>query len=145
MTADAGDPACGKTILAAATVEELCSSGENENTCYFFFKEGGRGFESHVQAYRAVLTQTMRRHRENWQLINECASVMNRSGQTQITKHELLLLLRMCAQRDFLHNLVLDGVDECDSPFELLTELSQVFDNTAVKVALFGRSSMNHF
>jgi hypothetical protein len=97
----------------------------------------------------------LHKHRKNWRLINEYTSAMNRnsdnleesnrtlSGQTRATKHELLELLRVCAQGEFLHNLVLDGIDECNSPIELLTDLSRVFDNTAVKVVLFGRSSMS--
>jgi hypothetical protein len=99
------------------------------------------------------LVQTLHKHVKNSRLVNEYTSVMNRNrynleasnptsrGQIGATKYELLELLRVCAQGEFLHNLVLDGIDECNSPVELLTDLSRVFDNTAVKVVLFGRSS----
>lgn len=138
----AGNPGCGKTILAAATIEELSSSNPTQNTCYFFFRDHTPEFESPIQAYRSILAQTLKKHEHDEVLVDKFIFLMTKedsNGQTQATRRELLDILRICAQCESIQNIVLDGIDECNNSTQLLSDLSEVLGRTSVKVILFSR------
>lgn len=61
------------------------------------------------------------------------------SGQSRATKHELLDILEICGQHDFMQHVILDGIDECKDSMGLILDLSSVFDNSKVKVIMFSR------
>ncbi|KAF2183589.1 hypothetical protein K469DRAFT_784815 [Zopfia rhizophila CBS 207.26] len=135
-----GNLGCGKTVLAASTVEELQESDKRHNTCYFFFRERDSKLNGAVHAYRAMLAQTLQKYRKDWELVNKYAFVMDdSSGQTQATKNELLDILKNCAQTGFIQNIVLDGIDECSNSVEFLLDLTMTVMDTSVKIILFAR------
>lgn len=134
-------PGSGKTVLAASAIEELLASENTESTCYFFFRRGVEELESAAQAYQSILAQTLWTHRRDWTLLDKYSFILDHesSGQTHATRKETMSVIQHCANTGFIQNIVLDGIDECSDSNDLVFELSQMFQNTDVRIMLFSR------
>ena len=136
-----GKPGCGKTVLAASTIEELSKSENTRNTCYFFFRHCTDELDSLTQAYRSILAQTLWKYRNQWSLLHKFTFLMDTesSGQLHATQKEMLSIIQHCAHANFIHYLVLDGIDECSNNEELLVGLLETLRGTNTRVILFSR------
>lgn len=140
-----GNLGCGKTVLAASTVEDFREAERRDNTCYFFFRADTSESNSCVQAYKSILAQTLQQHRSDWILLNKFIFAMDEasSGQKQATRQELIDLLRSCAQAGFIQQIILDGIDEsCDHAI-LIKDMSSLLSATPVKTLLFSRPNID--
>lgn len=140
-----GNLGCGKTVLAASTVEDFREIERRDNTCYFFFRADTSESNSCVQAYKSILAQTLQQHRSDWILLNRFIFVIDQdsSGQKQATRKELIDLLRNCAQAGFIQQIILDGIDEsCDHAI-LIKDISSLLSATPVKTLLFSRPNVD--
>ncbi|PVH97985.1 hypothetical protein DM02DRAFT_730214 [Periconia macrospinosa] len=147
-----GNPGYGKTVLAAATIDNLSkrSDGERE-VLYFFFRAGSGTLESRLDAYCALLTRILQNHK--YDPCNDDEGIMeklsfamqeNDSGQfNRPTEDTALELLVMCAGLVMKEGrIVLDAVDECIDSDELLADMRRLSKRTGIKILLFSRPNL---
>ncbi|KAI0517883.1 hypothetical protein F5B22DRAFT_645589 [Xylaria bambusicola] len=120
-----GNPGCGKTVTAASVIEFVKNYSFKDCTCYFFFRAGGRDSDQPVNALSSMLTQTLKHHRSNEDLIDKFLFAMDElgSGQPNASENELWDLFKICANAGFIDNIVLDAIDECIQGEKLVSKL----------------------
>ena len=138
-----GSPGAGKTVLAASTVDhfQACTS---KQVCYFFFEKDAAGKSIAEEAYRSFLAQIFQQHNTNTTIVDLFTFFMSgpRQGQTIATEVELIqLLLTVLTQLD-ASRFVVDAVDECDKPNDLMKQLLQIKEATRTKLLVFSRPNV---
>ncbi|KAF1960875.1 hypothetical protein CC80DRAFT_501123 [Byssothecium circinans] len=146
LTWDLGNPGSGKTILASSVVEEFTES-EALQPCYFFFKYDDPGSWHFESALRSALAQILHWFRHDNDILNKFSFARSdmsaSSGQETATPKELLALLRICAAEIGQITIVLDGIDECKAPEQVVRQLKELVTITPVKVICFSRTSVD--
>jgi hypothetical protein len=137
----AGNPGSGKTILAAAAIDELkIVTLPPALVCYFFFQAESSLTDTITAAYRSILAQILQHYRNDEDVLDKFSFALNESstGQLISTKEELVELLEVCgSSRDI--TIVLDGIDECLHYEELIRDLGKMFKTSTTKLLLFSR------
>lgn len=141
--------------MAASCVEELrrTSRQQVQNASYvgyFFFEYGKQGSSSHSDALRALLAQILQQSIDNNAVLDCFAFVMSskhREGQNVSTRQELSELLSMLIEHlKIVYQgtvyLVLDGIDECDEPDDLLLQLWKMRLHSNLRVIFFSRPNV---
>ncbi|OCL06693.1 hypothetical protein AOQ84DRAFT_410359, partial [Glonium stellatum] len=138
-----GNPGSGKTVIAAATVEELRDS-QNKQVFYFFFRWGASEFDTSMNAYRALLAQVLQTNRHDQNMLDKFAFVKNElsAGQLHATKRELVGLLQCSLESVGECYIILDAIDECKDNYDLVTDILQTGSNSNTKFLLFGRPNV---
>lgn len=72
-----GNLGCGKTILAASTIEELRKPLPKQNASYFFFRAKVSELNTPGQAYRDILASTLKHHCNDGAVLNRFVFVVN--------------------------------------------------------------------
>ncbi|KAF2174878.1 hypothetical protein K469DRAFT_685203 [Zopfia rhizophila CBS 207.26] len=145
-----GNPGCGKTVLAASSVENLRSSGMPVH--YFFFRWDRAESNDDIQAWRALLAQLFDSLKHEQSILDKFSFVMSETSQGQrlASRSDLANLLGVC-----LHHptptetyIVLDGIDECIESDHFIEALYRaVYCGTRrsvrAKLLLFSRPNMD--
>lgn len=87
------------------------------------------------EALRALITQILHMHRDDEATLDAVAIMMNKSAPRMATRDDLLNLLQWLLLRYPDVVIIIDGVDECSDPNELLKYLARI---DAVPVASHG-------
>lgn len=145
-----GNPGAGKTVLAAATVQELEKSSRSINeariiVCYFFFSYAKPETRSVKNAYRSILAQVLRQCRQDNSIVDifSFATYSDKSAQRYASEEELIELLSVVSQHLENTYLILDGIDECDNPDIIIKKLTAALEGSNVKVVLFSRPNVH--
>ncbi|ORY10198.1 hypothetical protein BCR34DRAFT_567287 [Clohesyomyces aquaticus] len=140
-----GNPGCGKTVLAASTLDALRNdpSFKHTNSCYYFFHSLS-GSTTVGSALRAILSQVLHANRHNQVLVDIFHMVMdaNTEGQTTCSFSHLRDLFALCWLHVGNYFIVLDGLDELlhsESENTLIPSLKQAQSYSNVKILLFSR------
>jgi Cdc6-like AAA superfamily ATPase len=84
-----GHPGAGKTILAAAVVEELQNSCDSHpsppDVYYYFFDHQFPSSTQSAQASRSIIAQLLWENRYDSRLLDRLTFVVEESGQGQLT------------------------------------------------------------
>jgi hypothetical protein len=133
-------------VLAAATVEFLAAQSayrvtSNPTSYYFFFRSGFPTLSDRISAYRSILAQTLQGHRQDHDMIDRFAFMMNEvsDGQTTASPRELTDLFEICITSIGQCVLIFDGMDECQDADDLVTDLIRFSTMPEVKLVMFGR------
>ncbi|MCJ1430987.1 hypothetical protein MMC27_000337 [Xylographa pallens] len=144
-----GNPGTGKTILAASSVQELrCSknilSQPSPYVFYFFFEAETSGKCTRDDAIRALLAQLLQQCRTDDTVLNIFAYFMSehRAGQPNISWREMIDLLVALAENLSKIYFVLDGIDECNEPDDLLLDLWKLRNTKNIQLLLFSRPTV---
>jgi hypothetical protein len=144
-----GNPGCGKTVLASATVDELITraqkkSGARPLIFYFFFRFGDQALDNSSASYRALLAQILAFSGPDKDILDKFAFIRNelRSGQTTATDTELLGLLQICTEGINDCFVILDGIDECSDHDTLIDSIYGIAKRSSVKAILFSRPNI---
>ena len=148
-----GNPGTGKTILAASSVSELrhpiylkdhCPSS-GVTVAYFFFEAGKPQKTTRVDAVAAILTQLLHQHKSDNTILDYFTysmSSLQREGQTKATHTEMTGILTATLQHLDNVYLVLDGIDECSEPDDLILELWQLRHLKNLRLLVFSRPNV---
>lgn len=142
-----GNPGCGKTILAASTVDELRDDQRVRLdslpiVCYYFFYEGINQKASRLGAYRALATQLFQQCNQFEQIYNIFA-LANDGLRTAVSEHELLDLLRITLTQLSNVYFILDGIDECKDNAKFMSELCKISSSSRLKSVIFSRPNVS--
>lgn len=143
-----GNPGSGKTVLAAATVDQLTkyTNSTEREVYYFFFRAGSPSFELRLDAYCALLLQILRRHHHSQDVLDKMAFAMaqNSSGQFNRPTEEIAFELLVMNTALVVSNgfIILDGVDECTDAYELMTDVRALARRAGVRILLFTRPNL---
>lgn len=147
-----GNPGYGKTVLAAATIDNLSKRPDRKReVLYFFFRAGSGTLESRLDAYCALLTRILQNHKndpcsDDEGVMEKLTFAMqeNDSGQfNRPSEDSALELLVMCAGLVVREGrIVLDAVDECIDSDELLVDMRRLSKRTGIKILLFSRPNL---
>ncbi|MCJ1380803.1 hypothetical protein MMC17_003912 [Xylographa soralifera] len=126
----AGNPGTGKTILASSCVQELRFPPHNPSQAspsvvYFFFEAEIPGTYETILDFFAVSMSSERRE-----------------GQMTSTYNEMIDLLVSLIKYLGRFYLVLDGVDECDEPDDMLLDLWKLRNIQGLRIVLFSRPNV---
>ncbi|KAM7214611.1 hypothetical protein V8F06_010010 [Rhypophila decipiens] len=135
-----GNPGAGKTVLAAAVVEELLATRESSGVYYHFFDFKCPHSCGSSAALRAILSQLLSAKKEDTHLLDTMtfAAYSHDQGQLTATDRDVVELLRLCLGEDAI--IVLDGIDECtDSEHLIETIVSLSHHLPATRTILFSR------
>jgi hypothetical protein len=137
-----GDPGKGKSVLAAAVVEELHDPPNSH--CYYFFFSDNPLFSRRHSAYRSILAQALHYRSDDADLIEtlEFAVFNSSGGQKTASVPEMIDLIKICFDSGSTTYAVLDGIDECDDKDELVSDLVEIFSPGDAKVLMFGRPNV---
>ncbi|KAF2730015.1 hypothetical protein EJ04DRAFT_527320 [Polyplosphaeria fusca] len=137
---------CGKTVLAAATINNIKASAGNRqvDVYYFFFRAGY--LEHRLDAYCALLTQVLLRFEQHEDLMEKFGFAMrsNPSGElNRPTEHAAFELLVVCCGLMVREGfIILDAIDECVDSTALVEDLYELSQRTGIKVLLFSRPNL---
>ncbi|KAF2687993.1 hypothetical protein K458DRAFT_467542 [Lentithecium fluviatile CBS 122367] len=116
-----GGPGNGKSVLAAAAVDELrCTPNSH---CYYFFFSEIRGVVQRDNAYRAILAQAFQGRSVDMAAAFEFAMFHTSKGQKTASTLETIDLLRIC-------------LDIASDTYVM------IFDQARAKLLLFGRPNV---
>ncbi|OAL43415.1 hypothetical protein IQ07DRAFT_685759 [Pyrenochaeta sp. DS3sAY3a] len=144
-----GNPGCGKTVLAASTIEELSDarsrSDQEPQVFYFFFKAGLTECNDPAAPLRSFLAQLFHTKRNDMDIIDRFAFIMEESslGSLVAARSALLELLQLCIDRSGNVIFVIDGVDECDDPEAVVKDLIGLSNEANVKLLMFSRPNVS--
>jgi NACHT domain len=114
-TATTGNPGCGKTVLAASTLEAFKNDErfQDTNTCYYFFHTESRS-TAPEPALRAILSQVLHKNRHNEALVDMFVLAMdtNTEGQKNASVSDLRDMFGLCWANVGNYYILLDGLDE---------------------------------
>jgi hypothetical protein len=146
-----GNPGAGKSVLAAAAVQELMAEAAMSRPprplVTFFFFEYNAGIECPARrdsAYRSIVAQVLHQLSEDPDVLQifTFAWASRKHGQLTATTEELRDLVRTLAAHIPGWYLIIDAVDECTDSDDLLLGLSQELEDRSTKVMLFGRPNV---
>ena len=139
----AGNPGCGKTILASAIIEDLRAEYQGTVT-YYFFRSGIPPLDLGSTAFRAILAQILWINQDNDQLIDAFSLIMNKgsSGQMFATSKEMSDLFRLSQTLLGEIVVVIDAIDECKNLSEFIAELLLISKEPQVRLCIFGRPNI---
>ncbi|KAI0972800.1 hypothetical protein F4678DRAFT_460361 [Xylaria arbuscula] len=144
-----GNPGWGKTILAAAVLEDILSetsSPDNYECLYYFFSFRDPACAGLDSAYRAALAQLLHRHRDDLALINMFLFMkfdVSGSGQMRASLNEVESLMQACATQLGGLNLILDGIDEATNAEGLTSKLRDLTLASPIKLLCFSRPNVH--
>jgi len=141
-----GNPGCGKTVLAGAAVSELPAriTSRDIALAYFFFNESTTNKKTIINAYRSILAQISQTASTNETLLNALTYAMRGSSQRVASLGNLRDLL--CIAANCIPNIyiIVDAVDECESPDGFVADIIRLFSGTSTKLLLFSRPSVRN-
>ncbi|KAF4637865.1 hypothetical protein G7Y89_g220 [Cudoniella acicularis] len=144
-----GKPGSGKTITAAACIQDLrqrksLTPSLEYDVYYYFFSQVSRGCEIlALDAYRAIAFQLLQHYRQDKAILDKFGFAMYQQTSGPLaSKAELLELLKLCFDNDRPCFLVLDGVDECSAPDSFLKELETMASGTPARCLFFSRPNV---
>ena len=146
MTDYSGNPGSGKTVLAAAAVDELSTIlPKDSSVYYFFFRSGIPTLDNFSAAYRAILAQILKTFGKYKQIIDKFVFAMHEPATAQITasRFDLIELLQICSSSIGNCFLVLDGIDECVDHLRLITDLQKITQDSEAKLLMFSRPNVD--
>lgn len=134
-----GNPGCGKTVLAASTIEHLRKSGAS--VYFYFFRWDDKSCNESHQAYRALLAQMLHARWSDNRFQDAVSLAKGRGGQPTASRRELVELMDVCLSIVEPHKtfIVLDAIDECSDGKHLIRDLLKLHKHNVTKVALFSR------
>ncbi|KAF2970085.1 hypothetical protein GQX73_g3435 [Xylaria multiplex] len=144
-----GNPGWGKTILAAAVLDDILSeisSPDNYECLYYFFSFRDPARAGLDSAYRAALAQLLHRHRDDLALINMFLFMkldVSGSGQMRASLNEVESLIQACATQLGGLNLILDGIDEAIDAEGLTGNLKNLTLASPIKLLCFSRPNVH--
>ncbi|KAF4453686.1 NACHT domain-containing protein [Fusarium austroafricanum] len=144
-----GKPGFGKTTLSSFLIEDLNvpsqSSQRLNGVLYYHFSSDKS--QSHLpnDALRAFLNQVIRKYWDHQDII-DAVSVLYEDksvGQARASGNQILQCLQIL-MRDFEDIVFLvDGVDECSNPPDLLRHLAELCEVTFTKAMVLSRPSID--
>ncbi|KAF2739919.1 hypothetical protein EJ04DRAFT_572652 [Polyplosphaeria fusca] len=143
-----GNPGCGKTVLAASTVEELRLAGKRgglePQVFYFFFRAGFSDLCRAIAPLRSFVAQLFHSKNDDQDIIDRFAFIMEEqsSGQLSATRNELLDLLQLSTDHAGGSFFILDGLDECEDPAMVARDLLTLTCDSGVKTIIFSRPNV---
>ncbi|KAI1325265.1 hypothetical protein F5Y16DRAFT_378365 [Xylariaceae sp. FL0255] len=144
-----GKPGSGKTVLAASTtvwlrnnLKELCA-GECCIASYFFSYRSKRLHQAPA-AYASILSQILNQHYDCMAIIEMFSFNHAARDSTDISasSKELMDLLAIAARKVSNLTLILDGLDECDSPDRVIEDITNAFLGSDAKLIVFSRPNV---
>lgn len=138
-----GNPGSGKSVLAAAVVQDLKDSYPAPLVSYYFFSFTASDSTS---AYRAILSQILHQRHDDDMLLDKFTFAMKfiSHGQPHASHNELTELLTLCCEGVGPMYLILDGLDECEDNQGLIKRLSELSNVPSLKIALFSRPTITY-
>lgn len=120
-----GISGCGKTVLASSVIDQLRSEDQASPFAFFYFDVNGGGRRDLPQMLRSLLFQLGSRSKEAAEQVQELYEECRRDN-TSATIKQLSATLKA-----ILHNLssitvVIDALDECDSPSDVIAWLEDL-------------------
>ncbi|KAI1125886.1 hypothetical protein F5Y10DRAFT_294264 [Nemania abortiva] len=143
-----GKPGSGKTILAASVTDWLESNLESlrGDCCVarYFFSYRSAQLRQRLSAYTSILSQILHQHRDCEAIIELFSFIKasSKSKQASATSKELVALITGAAQKVSNLTLVLDGLDECDAPDQVIEDISRAIRGSRAKMIVFSRPSV---
>ncbi|KAH8675241.1 hypothetical protein BX600DRAFT_431834 [Xylariales sp. PMI_506] len=141
-----GNPGCGKSILAASTVDELsrqqAGTYNSPSVCYYFFNQTAGKYNSAFDAIRSIAVQILRRYHDVEMVYNAFAlAISDYPMQTKATDQNLVDLMDFCLSHIPYLFCVLDGLDEASNSDILIKSIWKwrELHPFSFKVALFSR------
>ncbi len=144
-----GSPGSGKTVISAATIEDLSTKS---TIAYFFCKNQDLIKRQPTSILRSWIDQLVRTDQE----LLDCASQFYTKGdKPPASIADMWLVLTSIVQRKSHCMLVVDGFDECEdtddtdryhqtgAKTKFLTSLTKALQDTCCKVLLVSRHSQN--
>lgn len=152
LTAFAGKPGCGKSVLAAMVTSDIAESSgtpasDGARVAYFFFTTSMPGMSSLTGAARALLAQLFDHDPENETLRKTLSYAMTNTQGQQIAYSRLITdLLKLAVRCHPCVHIVIDGLDECSAKDEekekFLYDLYDAISETNAKLIIFSRPSV---
>lgn len=143
---DTGSPGIGKSVLASSVLDKLQGAklfGDDPDliACYFFSYRNTVTRNPRT-AWSIILSQLLKRFQDNHEVLDRFVFAMSESSYPSATTSELLGLLELMAHRLPHLTLLLDGVDECDDPELVVSDLGSALGGTKAKSILFSRPNI---
>lgn len=136
----------GESVLASSALGKLQGEklvNNNPNLIiYYFVSYWDSDTRNPRTAWSIILSQILKRFWDNHEVLDRFAFVMSESSYPSATTFELLSLLEMMAHRLPHLTLLLDGVDECEDPELVVSDLGSALGGTKAKSILFSRPNI---
>ncbi|KNB06510.1 hypothetical protein FOXG_07204 [Fusarium oxysporum f. sp. lycopersici 4287] len=141
-----GNPGTGKTVLATEVLHRLQTRS--------WTKDQPHATASHFFSFRYDVTRCLRsawstlvsqlfRQLQNWdEIVDQFAFIMVKSEHQYATSAELIALLHVIALRVPNLVLLLDGIDECEDPENVITTLAHSQEGTEAKAVILSRPNI---
>jgi len=118
---------CGKTVLASSIIHRLNSARPSRALAFFYFDVNGGGQQTVVQMLRTLLSQLCSRPSINLDrlqtLYNTCGK-----GTSSPSIDQLSDTLKDVISLSGQVTVVIDALDECDKPSEVISWLEDVLE-----------------
>lgn len=140
-----GNPGCGKTVLASSIIDKF-SQQQTRSSCpvyYHFFQYHSSTNSKAVSAYRSILAQLLFARREDKELLDRFAFIMEdkSKGLSILPDLEAIAifvdLIQLCVDPDSV--FVFDGIDECVDNEAFLTNVLKIAKPHQLKIIMLSR------
>lgn len=111
-------------------------------SCFFFFSYRYNDTRTLKNAYRSILAQILRQCRNEKTVLDMFLFAVS-DAQSSSSKEELAQLLKVVLSRLRTVSVIIDGLDECESPDELIKSLSEAVQGYNAKIVIFSRPNVH--
>ncbi|OAL37092.1 hypothetical protein AYO20_03569 [Fonsecaea nubica] len=140
----------GKTVLAAATIVNLKTSVDPTNhhsnlLSYYFFDQGYPSHNTIRSAYASMLSQALTKWTQFPGILDLFSFAMTRRtpGQDRATVGDMADITKLLRPLFTKWYMIIDAVDECESPEAFLKCLLDLDSKHEPQVLLFGRPNIS--
>ncbi|KAJ9213962.1 hypothetical protein DTO166G4_4407 [Paecilomyces variotii] len=139
-----GKPGFGKTTICPVVIDNLVKPQESSqplphNVVAYYFFNGRIGQDTAGLAFRSILAQLLQIFRHETRAVDIASALCDWKvvGQRRATDNEVFAVLRLLFKRFPGSNIVIDAVDECSDPNNLLDriyDLTHGFEGTSLVI-----------
>lgn len=122
-----GISGCGKTVLASSVIDQLRSEDQAPPTAFFYFDVNGGGRRDLPQMLRSLLFQLGSRSKEAAEQVQKMYEECRRDN-TSATIKQLSATLKAILHKLSSITVVIDALDECDSPSDVIAWLKDLHE-----------------
>ncbi|THX02634.1 hypothetical protein D6D18_03960, partial [Aureobasidium pullulans] len=122
-----GISGCGKTVLASSVINQLRSEDQASPTAFFYFDVNGGGRRDLPQMLRSLLFQLGSRSKEAAEQVQKMYEECRRYN-TSATIKQLSATLKAILHKLSSITVVIDALDECDSPSDVIAWLEDLHE-----------------